>query len=129
MLGSRSTSPPPAVPCSQDLTASSPEVTIQAVAADVPTHEGIEAVANLFASEPVTMLVNNAGVAHYMPIADLSVEQASELTHVKVVAPTMLTRAVVPGMLERGYGGIVNVAGMIAFFRPAPVSLMPRRAI
>ena len=75
------------------------------------------------------MLVNNAGVAHYMPIAELSAAQARELVHVKVVAPTMLTRAAVPGMLARGVGTIINVAGMIAFSGPAPASQMPRRAV
>ena len=75
------------------------------------------------------MLVNSAGVAHYTPIAELSAEQARELVHVKVVAPTMLTRAAVPGMLARGTGTIVNVAGMIAFSGPAPASQMPRRAV
>jgi uncharacterized protein len=45
------------------------------------------------------MLVNNAGVAHYMPIAELPADKARELVHVKVLAPTMLIRAAVPGML------------------------------
>ena len=71
------------------------------------------------------MLVNNAGVAHYMPLAELPADRARELVHVKVVAPTMLTRATVPGMLFRGGGTIINVAGMIAFSGPAPQAQMP----
>ncbi len=51
------------------------------------------------------------------------------LGRVEVVAPTMLTRAAVPGMVDRGTGTIVNVAGMIAFSGPAPSSQMPRRAV
>ncbi|GAB3955819.1 hypothetical protein [Micromonospora vulcania] len=47
--------------------------------------------------------------------------------HVKVVAPTLLSRAAVGGMQERGAGAIINVAGMIAFSGPAPSSMMPRR--
>jgi len=113
----------------EELAASMPDVTVQAVAADLSTDDGVDAVAELCASQPLTMLVNNAGVAHYMPIADLSAAQARELVHVKVVAPTMLTRAAVPGMLDRGTGTIVNVAGMIAFSGPAPSSQMPRRAV
>ncbi len=85
-------------------------------------------VAEICASQPVTMLVNNAGVAHYMPIAQLPAEKARELVHVKVVAPTMLIRAVVPGMVARGEGAIVNVAGMIAFSGPAPQARLPHRA-
>ena len=112
-----------------ELAASLRRVNTQVVVADLSTDDGVDRVAEICASEPLTMLVNNAGVAHYMPIADLSAEQARELVHVKVVAPTMLTRAAVPGMLTRGVGTILNVAGMIAFSGPAPSSQMPRRAI
>jgi short-subunit dehydrogenase len=111
------------------LAASFPDVTIEAVAADLATDAGVNAVAKLCASRPLSMLVNNAGVAHYMPLADLPADKARELVHVKVLAPTMLTRAALPGMLARGEGTIVNVAGMIAFSGPAPASQMPRRAV
>ncbi|MGX7680287.1 SDR family NAD(P)-dependent oxidoreductase [Jatrophihabitans sp. DSM 45814] len=113
----------------EELAASLPDVHIQVVVADLSDDDGIDTVADLCAGQPLTMLVNNAGLAHYMPLADLSAEQARELVHVKVVAPTMLSRAAVPGMLARGSGTIVSVAGMIAFSGPAAASQMPRRAI
>lgn len=104
-------------------------VTVTTVAADLSTDEGVRTVAEVCASEPVDLLVNNAGVAHYMPIAELSVREASELVHVKVLAPTMLTRAAVPGMLQRQAGTIINVAGMLGFGGPAPLPPMRGRAI
>ncbi len=113
----------------EELAAALPHFAVQVVAADLATDDGVDQVAELCADLPLTMLVNNAGVAHYMPIADLSAARARELVHVKVVAPTMLTRAAVPGMLARGDGTIVNVAGMIAFSGPAPAAQMPRRAV
>jgi short-subunit dehydrogenase len=106
-----------------------PEVAVRSIAADLSTPEGIDAVAEVAAGEDITMLVNNAGVAHYMPLADLPVDKARELAQVKVLAPTLLTRAVVGGMQARGEGTIINVAGMIAFSGPAPSSVMPRRAV
>jgi short-subunit dehydrogenase len=106
-----------------------PEVAVRSIAADLSTPEGIDAVAEMAAGEDITMLVNNAGVAHYMPLADLPVDKARELAQVKVLAPTLLTRAVVGGMQARGEGTIINVAGMIAFSGPAPSSVMPRRAV
>lgn len=106
-----------------------PDIGVQTVVADLATDEGISSVADVCASRPLSILVNNAGVAHYMPLADLSAEQAAELVHVKVAAPALLTRAALPGMLERGEGTIINIAGMIAFSGPAPSSVMPRRAI
>ncbi|MET8633558.1 SDR family NAD(P)-dependent oxidoreductase [Streptomyces sp. NPDC004096] len=104
-------------------------VNVRTVAADLSTDDGVDTVAEICAGEPLTMLVNNAGVAHYMPLAELPADKARELVHVKVVAPTMLTRAAVAGMQERGEGAIVNVAGMIAFSGPADMSVMPRRAV
>lgn len=111
------------------LVADHPEVTIRAVVADLSTARGIDSVVAVAAAEPVDILVNNAGVAHYMPLADLPADKAAELVHVKVLAPTLLARAVLGGMLERADGVIVNVAGMIAFSGPAPSSVMPRRAV
>ncbi|OMH34291.1 SDR family oxidoreductase [Tersicoccus sp. Bi-70] len=105
-------------------------VTADVLVADLATDAGIDAVAQRCADRPVTLLVNNAGVAHYMPLADLPPEKAHELVGVKVVAPTMLTRAVLPGMLERGTGTVLNVAGMLAFSGPAPAAPAPsQRAV
>ncbi|MFG2593715.1 SDR family NAD(P)-dependent oxidoreductase [Streptomyces sp. NPDC048438] len=104
-------------------------VTVRAVAADLSTDTGIDTVAGICAAEPLAMLVNNTGVAPYMPLAELPADKARELVHVKVLAPTLLTRAVVAGMRERGEGKIINVAGMIAFSGSADTSVMPRRAV
>ena len=108
---------------------SHPDVKVRAVDADLSTGAGIDAVAEICATEPLTMLVNNAGVAHYMPLAELPADKAAELVNVKVLAPTMLTRAVAKGMQERGEGTIISVSGMIAFSGPAPHSQMPRRVV
>jgi uncharacterized protein len=105
------------------------DVKVRAVAADLSTGAGIDTVAEICATEPLTMLVNNAGVAHYIPLAELPADKARELVNVKVLAPTMLTRAVVAGMQQRGEGTVINVAGMIAFSGPAPHSQMPRRVV
>ncbi|OBF47165.1 short-chain dehydrogenase [Mycobacterium sp. 852002-50816_SCH5313054-b] len=106
-----------------------PDVNVRTAAADLSNSDDVARVAEICAAEPLTMLVNNAGVAHYMPLAELPAGKAVELVNVKVLAPTMLTRAAVPGMLERGAGAIINMAGMIAFSGPAPHSQPPRRAV
>ena len=111
------------------LAASLPGQIVKVMVADLSTDDGVDSVAEVCAAEPLDLLVNNAGVAHYMPLAQLSAEKARELVHVKVIAPTMLTRAALPGMQARGEGTIINVAGMIAFSGPAPTSQMPYRAV
>ncbi len=93
--------------------------------ADLGTDDGVQAVAAVCESEELSLLVNNAGVAHYMPFAQLPADKAHELVHVKTVAPTMLARAAVSGMVARGRGTIVNVAGMLAFGGPASIEKVP----
>jgi short-subunit dehydrogenase len=112
-----------------EFAAAHPEVTVRSLAADLATDDGIDAVARICADEPLELLVNNAGVAHYMPLADLPAEQARELVKVKVLAPTLLARAAVAGMQQRGRGAIISVAGMIAFSGPAQHTQLPRRAV
>lgn len=105
------------------------DVTIEPLVADLATDEGVKAVAEVCGSRPLAILINNAGVAYYKPFAELPSEQARELIDVKMRAPTLLTLAAVPGMLERGEGTIINVSGMIAFSGPAGPDQMPRRAV
>jgi len=113
-----------------ELVAALQDVEVQPLVADLGTDAGVQAVAEVCEREPLTMLVNNAGVAHYMPFTLLPADKASELLHVKVMAPTMLARAAAPGMVERGGGVIVNVSGMLAFSGPASLEQLPlRRAV
>ena len=111
----------------EELAATLTSVKVELMTADLATDEGVDAIAAVCATRPLTMLVSNAGVAHYMPFAELPADKASELVHVKVTAPTMLARAVVPGMIARGEGTIINVAGMIAFSGSAPLAQLPLR--
>jgi len=114
----------------EDLVAALPNVKVHPLVADLGTDAGIDAVAAICAREELSMLVNNAGVAHYMPFIELPAAKANELLHVKVVAPTMLARAAAPGMVARGEGTIINVSGMLAFSGPAPIEKLPlRRAV
>jgi len=114
----------------EELVTSLPDVKVDPLVADLASDAGIEAVADVCTRRPLTMLVNNAGVAHYMSFLELPADKAAELLHVKVVAPTMLARAAAPGMVARGGGTIINVSGMLAFSGPVPGERLPlRRAV
>ncbi|MFB2557420.1 SDR family NAD(P)-dependent oxidoreductase [Herbiconiux liangxiaofengii] len=113
-----------------ELAAEFPDVRVLTVVADLSTNAGIQKVIAAVGDRPVSILVNNAGVAHYKAFTELPEEQAAELVGVKVLAPTLLTRAIAPGMVQRGGGQIVNVAGMIAFSGPATLEEVGlRRAV
>lgn len=105
-------------------------VHVETVVADLSTEDGIQKVISAVGEQPVTMLINNAGVARYKAFTELPPQQATELVGVKVLAPTLLTGAIAPAMVERGVGQIVNVAGMIAFSGPATLEQLGlRRAV
>ncbi len=111
-----------------ELVAALPGVRVQPLVADLGTDAGIEVVADVCARREPCLLVNNAGVGHYMAFARLPADKAGELLHVKVVAPTLLARAVAAGMVARREGTIINVAGMLAFGAAAPLGRAPGRA-
>lgn len=57
-------------------------------------------------------LVNCAGIGLSGPFADHTPESIDGLLELNVAALTRLTREALPGMLERGHGGIINVASL-----------------
>ena len=63
----------------------------------------------------MTTLINNAGAATFGPLAKLRAEAIDETIAVNITALTRLTRAVLPGLLARGAGAIVNIASVLAF--------------
>jgi uncharacterized protein len=67
----------------------------------------------------VDVLVNNAGFGGHGSVAALGVARQLEIIEVNVAALTRLTALLLPGMLERGSGAILNVASTAAF-APGP---------
>jgi NAD(P)-dependent dehydrogenase (short-subunit alcohol dehydrogenase family) len=68
---------------------------------------------------PVSILVNNAGIARFAPLWQLSVEDFDAMMDVNVKGAFLCSRAVIPGMIERKRGRILNVAS-VAGVRPYP---------
>ena len=67
----------------------------------------------------VDLLINNAGVGWTGRFAEQTPETIQAIIDLNVRALTGLTRALVPGMIERGRGGVVNVVSTSAF-QPVP---------
>ncbi|HWQ91205.1 MAG TPA: SDR family NAD(P)-dependent oxidoreductase, partial [Clostridia bacterium] len=68
---------------------------------------------------PVDVLINNAGVEFCSPYHELTEEQISEVIGVNLEAAMLLTRLVLPGMLERRRGHIVNMSSLAGKSGPA----------
>lgn len=67
----------------------------------------------------IDVLVNNAGFGAYGPFAELALEDVLGMMQVNMVALTQLTRLLLPPMLARRSGKILNVASTAAF-QPGP---------
>jgi len=65
------------------------------------------------------LLVNNAGFGSLEYFVDSDVKSLLDMVDVHVAAPVMLTRAVLPGMIDRNRGAIINVSSLSAFLRGA----------
>lgn len=64
---------------------------------------------------PLNLLVNNAGLGDFGYFADADWERGQAMLDVNVNALTRLTHAVLPGMLRRGEGAILNVSSTAGF--------------
>ncbi|HKU61608.1 MAG TPA: SDR family NAD(P)-dependent oxidoreductase, partial [Gemmatimonadales bacterium] len=83
----------------------------RAVVCDVTSEGGVDGLAAAAAEMgPVAVLVNNAGAAGSMPLKRTTLEDWNRLMAVNATGAFLCTRAVLPAMLERGWGRVVNVA-------------------
>jgi 3-hydroxybutyrate dehydrogenase len=62
----------------------------------------------------VDIVVNNAGVAHAAPVTKTRIEDWDHLFAVNARGPFLCTRAFLPGMRDRGWGRVINIASTAA---------------
>ncbi|MDR1570149.1 MAG: gluconate 5-dehydrogenase [Oscillospiraceae bacterium] len=62
----------------------------------------------------VDILVNNAGIIKRIPMVDMSPEDFRKVIDVDLNAPFICSKAVIPGMIERGHGKIINICSMMS---------------
>ncbi|MEJ7790869.1 MAG: glucose 1-dehydrogenase [Gaiellaceae bacterium] len=63
---------------------------------------------------PVDILVNNTGMALRRPLVDLELDEWRQVLDVNLTSAFLVSRAVVPGMIERGRGKVVNVCSVMS---------------
>jgi len=81
----------------------------RAIALDVSNHA---AVSSALASLEVDVVVNNAGLGIIKPIAEMSVDEWRKQVSVNLDGMFYVTRAVLPGMIARKRGYVVNIASL-----------------
>ena len=83
---------------------------------DVTDEEAVtEMVARIKADiGPVNILVNNAGIIMRIPMLEMSAEQFRKVVDVDLNGPFIMSKAVIPDMIEAGGGKIINVCSMMS---------------
>jgi short-subunit dehydrogenase len=94
-------------------------VQVRFIAADLNESEGLQSLLEAVAEEQIDILVNNAGLGQHGKFAEIPIEREIEIINVNITAALVLTRFLLPEMIARGAGRILNTAS-IAGFMPAP---------
>ncbi len=84
----------------------------QLIQGDLSTSEGIAAIASALAQSEPDILVNLAGVQYFGPLEQQAPESVVLTYMINLVAPVLLSQAVLPGMRARGRGQIVNIGSI-----------------
>ena len=63
---------------------------------------------------PIDILVNNAGIIKRVPMCDMPAEDFRQVVDIDLVAPFICAKAVLPGMIEREHGKIINICSMMS---------------
>jgi short-subunit dehydrogenase len=99
-------------------------ISAEPLCADLADDLQVEALARrLESGPPVDLLVNNAGFGTRGYFHTTDYARQLEMHKLHVLAPLRLTRAVLPAMIARASGAIINVSSVASFFRsPGSVS-------
>ncbi len=62
----------------------------------------------------VDILVNNAGIIKRIPMTEMTKQQWDQVINVDLTGPFLCAKAVLPGMIKKGYGKIINACSMMS---------------
>lgn len=83
---------------------------------DVTDEAGIQAMIKQIEAEvgPIDILVNNAGIIRRSPMLEMEVSDFRKLIDIDLTAPFIVAKAVLPSMIQRGHGKIINICSMMS---------------
>ena len=79
------------------------EEDVKAMVADIEKELGV-----------IDILVNNAGIIKRIPMTEMSVEEFKQVIDIDLNAPFIMSKAVIPGMIKKGHGKIINVCSLMS---------------
>lgn len=91
-------------------------ITAHGYVCDVTDEAGVTAMVAKIAQEVgvIDILVNNAGIIKRIPMCEMSAADFRQVIDVDLNAPFICAKAVIPGMIEKGHGKIINICSMMS---------------
>ncbi|MBQ2315172.1 MAG: gluconate 5-dehydrogenase [Treponema sp.] len=62
----------------------------------------------------IDILVNNAGIIRRIPMTEMSAESFREVVDIDLVSPFIVSKEVIPQMIQKGHGKIINICSMMS---------------
>ncbi|HEL1904144.1 TPA: gluconate 5-dehydrogenase [Streptococcus suis] len=83
---------------------------------DVTDEDGIQAMVAQIESEVgiIDILVNNAGIIRRVPMIEMTAAQFRQVIDIDLNAPFIVSKAVIPSMIKKGHGKIINICSMMS---------------
>lgn len=83
---------------------------------DVTNEEQVTAMIKQIETEvgTIDILVNNAGIIKRVPMIEMSVEDWRQVIDIDLNGPFIMSKAVLPSMIEKGHGKIINICSMMS---------------
>ena len=83
---------------------------------DVTDEEQVQAMVAKIAAElgTIDILVNNAGIIRRIPMTEMSAAEFRQVVDIDLNAPFIVSKAVIPGMIAKGGGKIINICSMMS---------------
>ena len=83
---------------------------------DVTVEEQVKAMVAQIEEEVgvIDILVNNAGIIKRIPMLEMSTEEFRQVIDIDLNSPFIVSKAVLPGMIKKGHGKIINICSMMS---------------
>ena len=83
---------------------------------DVTDEDAVQALVKTIEAEVgvIDILVNNAGIIKRIPMCEMSAKDFRQVIDVDLNAPFICSKAVIPSMIEKGHGKIINICSMMS---------------
>ena len=83
---------------------------------DVTDEKAVNAMVTQIEKEvgTIDILVNNAGIIKRIPMHEMSAEEFRQVIDVDLNAPFIVAKAVIPSMIKKGHGKIINICSMMS---------------